>query len=485
MSISTEPPLPEGAGTSPASPLRTAVPEALAAQLRAAVLATLSGYLSPAAGDGDDGSEPAQLLDQMRAWQVLSGFCQAQSLLTAAAFADTCRTEPGLVAGEQTAQTEVGWVFGGDGWTGQHRLDLARGLDPRTTPIPQLAARAHSGLLPVHYVSAVLETVRDFPTPAVEFVEAAMLRTFDRHLGRTRSGVPIPPQWRSWRDTLRRAAMRVRPDEASLARAERVRDRAAWIRHHRDGTATIACTLPAVDAAGVWETLTAAAEQVRSDDGVAGRTLDQARVDAFSALFADVARAGHRDPDSLLPRLRTSMPVTIAIRTDLATLLGLRDNPGELPGAGPIDPELVRILAEDAVWQRLIHDPITGDLLDAGATVRRPGERLRRFVAARHPHCTRPGCTRPARHSQLDHIEPWPSGQTTRENLHPACQRDHNRKTHEGWRTERLADGRIEWTSPHGLRSAIAEPPWLDDIEHPAPSPSAPAEDPPFSDPPF
>lgn len=395
----------------------------------------------------------------VRVWEKAAAWVEARALDASAVFAAECEAEDGPAA-ESTAALEVGWMLGGDGWRGADALDLAAALrsDGRLAALGRFVT---TGDLPMRYVRLVhRETARLGDDPCRRVAEAMARRVCGRR--DRRSGTLLPPQWRTWRDALRRAMLRVDPDGAAREREESVRVRGAWLRRHRDGTATISCTLPAVDATGVWETLTLAAEQVRADDGEQRRTLDQARADALSALFADVACAAQRDPDALLPALSARTPVTVGIVIDLPTLIGLTSNPGELLGYGPLDAELVRILAEDAQWQRLISDPITGDLLDLGRQRYRPGRALRDFVVARHPRCSLPGCTRGARHAQLDHIVPWPGGETTRDNLHPVCQRDHNRKTLEGWSVSREPDGRIAWRSPHGLTAVEESPPWFE-----------------------
>ncbi|MCX5044399.1 HNH endonuclease [Aldersonia sp. NBC_00410] len=44
----------------------------------------------------------------------------------------------------------------------------------------------------------------------------------------------------------------------------------------------------------------------------------------------------------------------LQILVDIETLLGLARNPGTLPDGSPLDPELVRTLAEDATWQAIL-----------------------------------------------------------------------------------------------------------------------------------
>lgn len=399
-----------------------------------------------------------ELLERVRAWQRVAAWAEAHALQAVADFADACEVEEGLVAGPSTAHLEIGIVCGGDAVWGQARITEARALDSAYGSLRCLGAHVASGVLPAHYARAVLGATSHLSADDTARVEAAMLDRLSRHHARTRTQQPVPPPWRSWRDCLNRAVMRVDPDGAARARRRAERERSAWIRQHRDGTATIACTLPAVDATGVWQTLTAAAEQVRAGDGDQPRTLDQARVDAFSALFADLV--DRRNAAGQLPTLQGRTRVEVQVHIDLATLLGLRDEPAHLPGHGPLDPELARILASDAAWRRIVTDPFTRDVLDVGRSTYTPGRHLRDFVIARHPQCTMPGCTRRAWHCQLDHITPWPRGETTRDNLHPLCQRDHNRKTHEGWQVQRLESGGVRWRSPHGLTVSSDPPPF-------------------------
>lgn len=432
-------------------------------------------------GSRGTGVDPVAALAAVVGWQRVAAWAEAHALAATTVFADACEQEPGRIGGASTAEAEVGWVRGGSSGTGAQRIELARALAPGG-PLAALGDAARRGDLPLHYVRAVWDDVSELDAAGVAAVASRMLAVLTRHQARTSGGQPIPPLWRSWRDALRRAVMRADAGRAARERAEAVRDRCAWIRHHRDGTATIAVTLPAVDATGVWQTLDTLARQHRTGDGAAPRTLDQARVDAFTATFCDLTHRRHTD--GTYPTLQGRTRVEVQLHIDLPTLLALRDNPADLPGHGPIDPELARILATDATWRRLITDPTTGDLLDRGRHAYTPGQALRDYITTRHPTCTLPGCTRPAHHCQLDHITPWPQGPTTRDNLHPLCQRDHNRKTHEHWHPHRHPTGPITWTSPHGLTHTTA-PAWHPDPPRQPPPRPHPDTPPPPDTPPF
>ena len=141
-----------------------------------------------------------------------------------------------------------------------------------------------------------------------------------------------------------------------------------------------------------------------------------------------------------------------AVVIDLATLLGLADNPGEIPGYGPIPAPMARAMAWDRDWVRWTVDPATGQLLDRGADTYRPSDKLRAFVADRDRVCGFPGCNQPAEQCDCDHIVTFAHhGQTIRVNLGPLCRQHHNAKTHGLWKLSYDPDTGIKtWTSPLG-----------------------------------
>jgi hypothetical protein len=87
---------------------------------------------------------------------------------------------------------------------------------------------------------------------------------------------------------------------------------------------------------------------------------------------------------------------------------------------------------------------------------------IREQVILRDRTCVFPGCTRPARRCDVDHIiaydhdadaegRPQP-GPTTTSNLACLCRFHHRLKTHSPWRYTMTEPGIFEWTSPHGHR---------------------------------
>ncbi|HEX7104507.1 MAG TPA: DUF222 domain-containing protein, partial [Acidothermaceae bacterium] len=161
------------------------------------------------------------------------------------------------------------------------------------------------------------------------------------------------------------------------------------------------------------------------------------------------ARAALADP---AVREAAGRRAEVQVVVDLATLLGLADNPAELVGVGPIPAEVARVLAAEqgAGWRRLVVEPVTGALLDYGTEVYRPPKALRDYLVARDRRCRFPGCRRRAEACDVDHSDPHPHGPTAACNCVCLCRRHHRMKTHGGWRLQLAPDGTCTWTSPTG-----------------------------------
>jgi hypothetical protein len=74
----------------------------------------------------------------------------------------------------------------------------------------------------------------------------------------------------------------------------------------------------------------------------------------------------------------------------------------------------------------------------------RPTAAIVRHVHARSPHCTSYNCPRIASKCDLDHVEPWPRGPTTADNLQPRCPRHHEHKTRRLVHTRLHPDGTVD-----------------------------------------
>jgi hypothetical protein len=191
------------------------------------------------------------------------------------------------------------------------------------------------------------------------------------------------------------------------------------------------------------------------------RTIDQLRAD----IFADMLLTGAPQDDPTcaadtslsfggLGAIRAIVHVTVPA----LSLAGLSDEPAELVGRAPIDIDTARRLAGRASgWDRVLHDPITGDILAVDRYT--PGADLKRFLRARDEHCRFPGCRQPVHRCDIDHGHDWALGGTTcAHNLHHLCRRHHTLKHATPWQVRNLGGGILEWTSPTGA-VYIDEPP--------------------------
>ena len=158
-------------------------------------------------------------------------------------------------------------------------------------------------------------------------------------------------------------------------------------------------------------------------------------------------------PHRSVPRCSCGGAQTAAVVVDMPTLLHLADNPGYLAGYGTIPADLARIMAADRDWVRWTTEPGTRHLIDRGAQTYRPSSPLRAFVIARDRVCGFPGCQRPARECDCDHVVAYrtPDGRTIEVNLGPLCRQHHNAKTHGRWQLRYDPVARTKtWRSPLG-----------------------------------
>jgi hypothetical protein len=185
-----------------------------------------------------------------------------------------------------------------------------------------------------------------------------------------------------------------------------------------------------------------------------------------------------RDPGA--PDLRddqrgTRRTWTVAVVVPLSVLEGGDFEVAEIPGSGPILPSTARDLAAHAghFEQITVDDngeviavsdqqtitpapqpkphpsaerevepepevPCLIDLIrrarkppvirDLSSDYYRPSSRLARFVQARDQRCCFLGCKRPAAGTDKDHLDPWPHGRTSPENMHCLCRHHHRAK---------------------------------------------------------
>jgi hypothetical protein len=94
---------------------------------------------------------------------------------------------------------------------------------------------------------------------------------------------------------------------------------------------------------------------------------------------------------------------------------------------------------------------------------------LAEHVRIRDRHCVAPGCTRPARSSDLDHTrEHGRGGKTVEANIGPLCPRHHPDKDR-GWSLTQPEPGLFVWISPLGRRYSTRGEPIRPDLPDPDP----------------
>lgn len=366
------------------------------------------------------------------------------------------------------------------------------------------------------------------------------------------------------RRKLDKTLIRTDPQDAVIRHRDARRNR--LVTHPRalpDGMASMYMILPAVDAVRVDGVLERAARSAKSCGDT--RTLDQLRVDGMRDLVVGSddpwpvtwTGGGHDETTASgdggtgsgngngsgtrsgsgkrQRRTRTGSQsragmrpgAEVLVTMPLSTLIGADNQPADLAGYGPIDPITARTLAAGGVWRRLVHDDLTGTVLDVGRTRYRPPADLAEHVRIRDRRCVFPGCTIPAEHTDLDHTidyhpgtrslhvrgiappddadpphttdappgDPAPSdptpagpvpnsevldtpishapepssplGTTSAGNLGPLCRRHHRVKTETRFTLRQTTPGVFEWTSPTGHRYLVQ--PGTDTVEHVTP----------------
>jgi hypothetical protein len=243
----------------------------------------------------------------------------------------------------------------------------------------------------------------------------------------------------------------------------------------RNGMATLVADLDATDAHRIHRRLSSIANGLT--DPADPRTRDQVRADILVDLLLGAPLSGlplspvhpepvHPDaagPDPIHPDATRPL---VNVVVSLATLLGLADDPAEIPGLGPIPAETARELAADGIWRAWITDA-TGAIAATGSRGYVPSAALARLVRAREPHCRMPGCRQPALRCDLDHTVPYPVGPTTAQNLGALCRRHHVLKTHVGWDLQPAQHPEAEPAHDHPEPPELPHPP---ELLHPPPA---------------
>jgi len=316
------------------------------------------------------------------------------------------------------------------------------------------------GTISYRHAQRVIEHTADLEPEATRAVETAGLA---RACGTTATGLARH---------LRRARERVHPERQAVRHQRAATDRHVRLEPAADGMSWLTAFLPATTGHAVMDRLDHATTALAGRDEP--RTPDQLRADVLAALLLDDADGAASaalarvapvpthtesiDDDraavagvarSVVPRVHVTVPVL--------TLLGQGDEPAELDGYGPIDPDTARSLAAGAPsFTRLLTDPHTGAILDVGRESYVVPADLRRHLVVRDATCRFPGCGRRATACDVDHLVAYADGGTTStDNLIHLCRHHHRLKHETSWRPSTSRDpdgppGSVTWTSPTG-----------------------------------
>ena len=419
----------------------------------------------------------AEVVEAVRAYEHVTAWASARQARLLAEFARrrppdrtdaVDRTTVGAVS--VWAPDEIGLALTLSRGTASARIERSLRL---AQVLPATLSAWDAGLLDAAKVNAIHDATLCLSDSAAQAVQHRVL--------------PKAPQQTvaQLRAALERAIIAVDPEGANARHRRAYRQRRVALNAERDGMASLWALLSAPDALTCYGWLTALARGLPTHDP---RSMDARRADLLVALLtgnlrlhpdtadantaaaadiadlADIADAdGHDDDaaDAEAPFERRDLPAPVAPHKPLvhlvmpiSTLTGADDSPVELTGYGPLPPAVARQVAGDAVWKRLVTDPLSGALLDYGRTTYRPPAALADYLRARDQHCRVPICRRRALDAQLDHTVAFHAegGTTSERNLYHACLCHHRMKDAPGWSVTQHVDGRLTWTTPTGHR---------------------------------
>jgi hypothetical protein len=361
--------------------------------------------------------------------------------------------------------------------------------------LPTTAEYLRRGELGIGQAIAIMEESRELSRVTCALVEE---KAYPKVLGLTAGDTTR---------AIKKIIVTVDAEASEVRRQVKIDERGVWNSPRADGRAMIGADLSAEDAGSFHRGMTALAKNLF--DKADPRTLDQQRADLFAQLpgFA-IAHLGATPGPSLREYLGldgqgsdltpyAQSRVQAVVVVPVQTCLDLAGDPGDLLGYGPVTPAHARDLISAADLRKACADLRSGRLIALEDTLARaqgtswtrselesellamidrrtprdtateprhdPSRHLTDLVVLRDPRCSGPGCSMPARDCDLDHLTPYPAGDTSADNLGPASRRCHNAKTHGGWTLEPHPDGSVTWTSPLGR--SVTRPSRTDPID--------------------
>lgn len=244
------------------------------------------------------------------------------------------------------------------------------------------------------------------------------------------------------RTVAKSVAMLAPLDDANVRAQERL-ERHVSLQDGPNGMSWLNAYLPSVEASRVYQVLTHSA---RNDKSLSGS--QQVRMADALVRIID----GTSEVSAGLRNRAAELQVMVSYDNLEGVALG---NPearlvGEIASTGLLveGQDLLKLVG-DAKFRRLVFNPTTGQLLDFGRTTYQPPAHLRDHVTTRDVTCRTPGCDRPARYCDVDHIVAYDDGgQTIDSNLATLCRTHHLLKTHGDWKYEIDEQGQASWKLP-------------------------------------
>jgi hypothetical protein len=330
--------------------------------------------------------------------------------------AEFCVADFALAVG---LSTDAGRGYLGDAVEVRHRL-------------PRLWERVMAGQVAVWRARKIARQTMSLPLEGAAHV--------DRHLA------PVAHRltWAQLERTVEAARATFDPVEAEHRRLLAAEGRFFDVDTHNpslEGTTTVRGELDLADALDLDHAITTGAQEL-ADLGCA-ETLNVRRALALGALARGDLMLKPDSAETERPR-RPRRQLTIYTHLSEEALAGVENTRSHV------------LVGQVEGWCATATGPVSlRPVLDLGEHLQVPGytpsPRLREQVVLTHPTCVFPGCTRPSRGCDLDHVIPWDQGGPTCScNLVPACRFHHRLKTHGGWRLERTGHRLFTWTSPHG-----------------------------------
>ncbi|TAP41936.1 HNH endonuclease signature motif containing protein [Arthrobacter sp. S39] len=373
-----------------------------------------------------------------------------------------------------------------------------------TTTLPLTQAALEQGLVSWQHARVMVDEAASLDPAGAAALEAHFLDPEAPNPARScPAGDMVPSRFRhkarTWRE-------RHHPVSIEKRHAKSFLDRRLEYAPDRDGMAWLSAYLPADQAAGIWNGITATARALQSR--TEGRTLTQLRADVAAKLLLSASFTtnnpvdGSTDPaagktDTTAGSTSTStststsndgvpggVPVTdgiddavaglvptpggvdsgpvptpaaqVLVTVPVFALMGLTDEPADLDGYGPIPASMARKLVADGAssFRRVLIDPRDGAPLEIGRASYRIPSAMRQWLRLRDGKCSFPGCNNQSLDNETDHILAWADGGTTGiSNLGSACRKHHRLKHTTAWTpSDASTDKPPGWTSPTGRR---------------------------------